>query len=47
MARVRPDTERAHGKFSDIAPEALDALIDEAVTETRKAHPVAAQCAAA
>jgi hypothetical protein len=28
----------AHGKFSDLDAETLDALIDEAVTETRQAH---------
>jgi len=27
----------ARGKFSDLAPEALDALLDEAVTATRQA----------
>ena len=28
----------ARGKFSDLAPEALEALIDEAVTATRQAQ---------
>ena len=28
----------ARGTFSDLAPEALDSLLDEAVTTTRQAH---------
>lgn len=30
----------ARGKFTDMAPDALDALIDEAVTATRQADAV-------
>jgi hypothetical protein len=30
----------ARGRFADMPPEALEALIDEAVTATRKAHPL-------
>jgi hypothetical protein len=29
---------QASSKFSDLAPEALDELIDEAVTATRQTH---------
>ena len=29
----------ARGKFVDLAPEALDALLDEAVTAARQTHP--------
>ena len=30
----------ARGKFADLPPDELEALIDEAVTATRNAHPL-------